>query len=394
MKKFFPVLLGACASLLPFGEAGAAIVYRPGEGWTTESEYEDVGPAEKDSISQMNKAEAYERDGDTDKALAAYRQLVRKWPNSRLAPKAQLKVGELSEREGDYDRAFKEFGKYIKNYQKGEDFEEAVAAQYRIAMLFLEGERRKLLGLKTLPSMARAEEMLTEIVKTAPYSKVAPRAQFSAGLAQEKQGKNDEAVATYQEILVKYPNDPVAADAQYQIGYVYLAEARQGSYDPKAAMRAREAFEDFVARYPDSEKVPQANENIELLSGKRTRGSMEIAEFYDKQKNYKAAAVYYNEVIRLDPDSEESARAKERLEELRSIVGEDALKFGTERAETGERAASRRKLAAEVDTVSRPDYVGPPIVVPEITPPPKPKLRTSPDDVGPIPAVEPPLPTE
>ena len=51
-------------------------------------------------------------------------------------------------------------------------------------------------------------------------------------------------------------------------------------------------------------------------------------------------------------------------------------------------------MQARVDTVSRPDYVGPPVVVPEVeTAPGKPKLRTAPDGIAPVPAVEPPLPT-
>jgi outer membrane protein assembly factor BamD len=374
--------------------ANAAITYRPGDPLSPEAEDTDPGPIEKDSVAQMKKAETFEENGEKGRALNAYRQLLRAFPSSLLAPRAQMKVAQLFEQQGEYERAYKEYGIYIDRYQRGEQFEEALESQYEIARLFLEGERIKFLGVRILPATPRAQEMFEEIVKEAPYSKVAPQAQFSVGLALEKQGKPDKAVDVYQEMLVKYPNDPITADAQYQIGYVYFREARSGSYDPKAAIRARDAFEDFIARYPDSEKVPQAKENIELLSGKRTSGSLRIAQFYDKQKQYKAAVIYYNEVIRLDPDSPQSEIAKARIEELRDQLGEDQLQIVPERPETGERAAQRRKIAAGVDTVSRPDYVGPRIIVPEVTPTPRPQLRTSPEDVGPIPAVEPPLPTE
>jgi hypothetical protein len=71
------------------------------------------------------------------------------------------------------------------------------------------------------------------------------------------------------------------------------------------------------------------------------------------------------------------------------------LHSGPEKTETGERAAERRKLQAKVDTASRPDFVGPPVAENKEniqTGPPKPKLRTSSDSLGPVPAVEPPLP--
>ncbi len=393
MKRLSPVFLGILIALAPLLSTQAAIEYRPGFTPGSEENEGDPGPIEKDPLLQMDKAEAFEREGETLRALNAYRQFLRAYPRSLMAPRAQMKVAELYEQEGEYERAYNEYGKYINKYKRGADFEKAVEAQYEIARLFLDGERIKFLGVRIIPATASAREMFEDIVKVAPYSKVAPKAQFGVGLALEKQGKFDKAVNNYEEILVKYPDNPIAADAQYQIGYVYFRQARSG-YDTKASSRARLAFEDFIARYPGSEKVAQAKENIALLSGERTSDSLKIAQFYDKQKNYKAAVIYYNEVIRLAPESQQSEIAKARIEELRDELGDDQLRIGPEHAETGERAAQRRKLAAEVDTVSRPDYVGPDIIVPEEKPASRPRLRTSPEDVGPIPAVEPPLPAE
>ena len=50
-----------------------------------------------------------------------------------------------------------------------------------------------------------------------------------------------------------------------------------------------------------------------------------------------------------------------------------------------------------MNTVSRPDYAGPPVAVApvpdEVAPSNRPKLRTSPQNIGPVPpSVEPPLP--
>ena len=78
-------------------------------------------------------------------------------------------------------------------------------------------------------------------------------------------------------------------------------------------------------------------------------------------------------------------------------MGEEALQSGPEKAENGSRAQESRRLQAQIDTSSRADYLGPPVAqptpVPDETAPAKPQLRTSPQDLGPIPpAVEPPLP--
>jgi outer membrane protein assembly factor BamD len=178
---------------------------------------------------------------------------------------------------------------------------------------------------------------------------------------------------------------------------VRLKEHREGSYDRASAEKAREAFEDFINRYPESEKVPQARENMKTLQVSGAKGTLDIAKFYDRTKNYKAAVIYYNDVIKAQPDTPESNYAKTRIEELKGKFGEDALRAGPERSETGARAQSRRKMQARVDTVSRPDYVGPPVAVrepapDEVAPSNRPRLRTSPQSIGPVPAVEPPLP--
>ena len=47
---------------------------------------------------------------------------------------------------------------------------------------------------------------------------------------------------------------------------------------------------------------------------------MKVAQFYDKQKNYRAAVIYYNEVIRQEPGSTESERAKKRIDQLKGKV--------------------------------------------------------------------------
>lgn len=364
----------------------AEVIYTSREGWTAEGD----AASEQGAVELMRKAEEEEANGQLSAALGEYRLLVKRHPVSVLAGKAQRQIGKILEGAGEYDAAYQAFDTYLAKYPKGDDFESVVESMFKIAKLFLEGEKKKILGIKISSSMERAQQMFEGIVKRAPFSKLAPLAQFNVGQSLEKQNKFPEAIAAYSAVVARYPGDEVADDAQYQVGYVRLKEYRMGSYDKAGAQKAREAFEDFINRYPESEKVSQAKENLKTLEGGSTKGTMEIAKFYDKTKQYKAAVIYYNEVIKASPDTPEANLAKTRIEELRGKYGDDALKSAPERAETGEKVAARRKMQAKVDTVSRPDYVGPPSPAPDEVAPGRPKLRKSP--IGPIPAVEPELP--
>src|SRR5207253_6285493 len=163
------------------------------------------------------------------------------------------------------------------------------------------------------------------------------RAQFDIGLAREKQGANDAALQAYQAVVDKFPNEPIAVDAQYQIGYIWFTAARTGTKDFAATTNAKTAFEDFLFHYPNSEKAAQTRANLQLLERKQTASSYKVAKFYDKQKYYRAAVIYYNEVIRQQPGSAESNEAKKRIDQLRAKVGDAVLQPALSTAEAGKK---------------------------------------------------------
>lgn len=342
---------------------------------------------------------AADESGNHLRAIEIYRSALKKYPLAPEAANAQYRLAELLEARGDLSRAFNAYQALLTRYPDTPNFERAVAAQVSIANQYLEGKRQqKFFGIPVGGSAKRAQEMYAEILANAPFSKYAPVAQFNLGLAYEKQSQPFEAIKAYQKVLDTYPRSDVCDDALYQIGYVYLRIGfAQQSQDLSALVTARNTFEDFLIEYPNSEKAPQARENLARLGGAEAEDVMRIARFYDFHKDLKAAVTYYNDVIRRQPQSKEAEIARARVEELRAEYGDDVVNPGPVRAETGEKAALRRRLQAQVETSALADYAGPPkrdIVPDELPISSGPQMRTSVDDVQPLPAVEPPLPTE
>lgn len=389
------LVLMCTAAILAVDPSQGALLYRSSEGWTIEGD--PANQTEAKAVEELRKAEEAEKRGDTDGAVKICRNLVKRYPTAAAASRAQRKIGTLLEKSGAYDPAFVAYETYLLKFPNGADFEGVVEGMYRIGKLFLDGQKKKVLGLSIGSSTNRAREMFDSIVKKAPYSNWAALSQFNIGQCHEKQREWAEAIVAYKQVVSRYPTDGIADDAQYQIGFVLMTQANEGSRDQESVLKARESFDEFINRYPQSEKVAQAKDNLTKLSGGQTNASLDIAKYYDKTKNYKAAVIYYNDVIKSQPSSPAATFAKTRIDELKQQVGEDALRAGPERAETGARASARRKLQAKVDTVSRPDYVGPPIVMPpepdEIATPNRPKMRGGTGDLVPLPPVEPPLPS-
>jgi outer membrane protein assembly factor BamD len=311
-----PALM-AFAALAPL--AHGSLVWRPGEGWSDESGSDVSASSSRDQLEAAHKLEAQ---GQRDDALKAYKSLLRRWPLSFFAPEAQYRVGKILEDEGDFTNAFQAFQKMVTKYPSSTYFDQALEEQYRIANLYLAGEPQRIWKIPVGPSMDRTVEMYTRIIKNAPYGTFAPQCQFNIGRAREQQRRYTDAIDAYQTVLDNYPTSSVASNAQYQIGYAWMHASQTGDYDMGAAKKAVEAFQDYLVRYPTSDKADQAQENIEKLSHKQTTGAFEIAQFYEREHppDRRAAFIYYNEVVREDPNSVEAQRAKKRIQELRPIV--------------------------------------------------------------------------
>ena len=345
-----------------------------------------------EAAALMQEAANLEGAGNFNRAATVYRNIVRRFPVAPAAPAAQFRLAELIDQGGNPSRAFDSYQKLVEDYPQSREFDRALAAQLAIADSFMDRRRYE-----------RAGEMYNALVASAPFARFAPEAQFKLGQALESRRSFPEAIAAYQIILDRYASSDYADDALYQIGYVQLTEAMGRSQDLSAAIDAKNTFEEFLMEYPNSEKAAQARDNLDRMTGREATDLLSIAQFYDRNSNYRAAVIYYADLVRRQPGTDDAKLANDRIEEIRATVGDDELRAGPERAETGERAAMRRRLQNQVETSALSNYAGPPVstIVPEELPPPRPRLRTSSRDVRPVapeavnlPPVEPDLPVE
>ena len=82
----------------------------------------------------------------------------------------------------------------------------------------------------------------------------------------------------------KVPNDPLAVDAQYQIGYIWSAAMRSGTYDPNAAAKSKTGFRIFSRAIPQRKIGAGAREPKEARDQADQHG-LRIARFYDNKNN-------------------------------------------------------------------------------------------------------------
>ncbi len=234
------LVLGVAAFLFP--ESGkASVVFKPGK----KPEY--VGPdgveeeLSGDAVDLFQIGQAAEKEGNTKRAIRAYKSLVKRHPKDKVAAEALYRAAQLQEQTRNFLPAAESFSQLVEKYPGSPHFDEAIEAQFRIGEIYLNGKKLRVLGIPVASALDRAVTVFANVVRTAPYGKYTARAQFDIGLAREKQGANDAAVQAYQAVVDKFPNEPIAVDAQYQIGYIWFNAAKLGAKDAAAATNAKTA---------------------------------------------------------------------------------------------------------------------------------------------------------
>ncbi len=319
-----PTLLAAlllCA--LPFNSP-APLIYTPGVGW----HYERVGREGKwqrtRAKEQLAVAQEAFDEGDYSQARRAAAYTVKRWPLSDYAPEALFIEGRCLEEKGQYEKAFKHYQDLVEKYPKFKRYDEVLERQYNIANEFLGGRWFKLWGYVPLsPSMDKTADMYESLIEAGPYSDVAAEAQMKIGQAREKKKNFKESVKAHEKAANRYHDRPkIAAEALFGAGLAYQKQAKTAEYDQGAAGKAIDTFTDFIALYPDHERVAEAQDIIDSLRTEQARGAFRTAQYYEKRKKWRSALIYYNDVLVKDANSSYAIEAKAKIESLKLIVDE------------------------------------------------------------------------
>ncbi|HZF02070.1 MAG TPA: tetratricopeptide repeat protein [Methylomirabilota bacterium] len=314
----FLFLLIAFVALLPF-RSPAPLYYTPGEGWYYEPYGEKADWQRPRAKEQLDVAEQSFTNKNYDVTLHAAHRIVRAWPLSDYAPRAEYLIGRSLEMQRKDEAAFNAYEAIIQKYPNSDSYTDVLWRQYGIANRFLGGEFFRIWG--TIPlyrSMDSTAKLFSTIVTNGPYSEVAPHAQMQIGAAREKQKDYESAVKAYEVAADRYYNQPaIASDALFREGLAYQKQATAAEYDQGTAGKAIAAYTDFITLYPDDQRVPEAQKSMSALKAVQVAGNFKIAQFYERGKKWAGAVVYYNEVLQLDPNSPYAAPARQHIELLK-----------------------------------------------------------------------------
>jgi outer membrane protein assembly factor BamD (BamD/ComL family) len=248
-----------------------------------------------------------------EEAKREFKKLLKRYSKSKEAAESQYYLGLIEENKNNLFEAYQAYQKVIDKYPFSERIQEIIEREYKIAEAFMSGQKRKAMGV-TLPVENPAIEIFSKIVENSTYGPLAPKAQYQLGLVLKGLMRYYEAEEAFNKVISNYPDSEWAPAAKFQIADCRSLVSRGPDYDQGAAKEAKEKFEEFVKDHPDAVLSQKAEQNIIKLQEKEAEGNYKIAVFYEKQKAYEAAKIYYNDLINNYPNSVWAAKAMERLQ--------------------------------------------------------------------------------
>jgi len=177
--------------------------------------------------------------------------------------------------------------------------------------------------------------LLVRCSTTVDYSKMSAQEYLNYAIGLYKSGDYQEAINEFQSIILQYPGNKITDDAQYYLGMSYFKNGQYllaayqfsklikdfsgSTYVPDAQFqlaesyyklsppyqldqtytrKAIEEFQAFIDFFPTNPKVKIASSRIEELHNKLAQKEYMAAIIYEKMEFYRAAIIYFGNVIK------------------------------------------------------------------------------------------------
>ena len=278
-----------------------------------------TGPKRSNAREQIEYCAELMAERDYSKARKQLDALVREWPTSPEAPKAQKALAEVClENLLEYEDAFKEFRYLLDFYSLQCDYNRIADRMYQVAGLMRqEGNEIMFIRFANTVDVRRAYEAC---VLHAPGAAWVPEAMLIIGSLREDEGKYEEAVKVYENLRNTHREAPESATALMREAEARMTVLRERAYN---RARSRETA-DFLSTALRTCK-PGDTEVLEgylaevraLMEDEAYRG----AKFYDSPtRTVRSAVNAYERFLAEHPDSARADEVRARLEELKGAV--------------------------------------------------------------------------
>ena len=126
---------------------------------------------------------------------------------------------------------------------------------------------------------------------------VSDKVQYYLALSYLKQEEYILAAYEFEYLLKNYTTSPLAVDGRYRLALCYYGMSPKYSLDQTYTYQAIMELKNFLELYPADKNAPEAEKKIRELRNKLAYKEIKAAELYSTLGDYRAATIYYENVV-------------------------------------------------------------------------------------------------
>lgn len=226
----------------------------------------------------------------------------------------------------EFDIANDAFSAYLQAKNNPKFFQEAIEYKFAIAENFNAGSKRRFLGTKKLPKWVSGKslalEIYDEVIAALPCHDLTARALYSKGLLLLDQKEYKRSVESFQMIPKRFPKHELAPESYVTISKVYLEQSKTEFQNPDVLEFAQINLRRFSRDFPKESRLSEVERDVLGVKEIYAKGLYDTGLFYERVEKPTAAVIYYQNAIKLFPETEISRQCIERLEMLSIVTKE------------------------------------------------------------------------
>jgi tetratricopeptide (TPR) repeat protein len=248
-------------------------------------------------------------------------QILTRWirDNTRSGspwlPTAYRLRGDAKLSRGREYRALFDYERVARDFPASEEFVKAVERQVDIGILYLNGLRRHLFGLRIAGAETVGEEALIRAAQRLPGSHVAERALFELAEYYYRKAELRQAATTYGIILEVFPDSRHRRRAMEQRVYANIAQFKGPRYDGSGLVEAAALIREYSRRWPaDAQRAGLDSALLARLDESAAAQMLETARWYLRRGDPVSARFTLRRLVRKHPDTVSASRALDLMD--------------------------------------------------------------------------------
>jgi outer membrane protein assembly factor BamD len=158
-----------------------------------------------------------------------------------------------------------------------------------------------------------AEAFQRALLEFVPGDPRIPEAHFYLGESYFGSGSQLQAVREFRKVSDDFPSNPLAPDALYRAGDAYAVLWHKPQLDPTYGQSAIATYTELLNRYPDSPAAAKARVQLADLADKFAYKEWETAQYYLRQKAFDSAILYMKALVANYPNTPSAQQALVKL---------------------------------------------------------------------------------